>query len=70
MEFTVSKAPDIQGERFDSVEAALANGPKFFQALMAAIGTNDPRAVIPELEQLRKMERLGRGTDGEFLLKA
>ncbi len=74
MEFTVSKAPDIeemrQGTRFATVEAALADGPKFFQSLMAAIGTDDPRAIIPELEKLRKMGRLGRGGDGEFLLKA
>ena len=69
MEFTVSEAPDVQGARFHSVAAALEDGPKFFQALMAAIGTDDARAVIPELESLRASGRLGRGSDGEFLLK-
>lgn len=68
MEFTVSEPPNVSGDTFESVEAALQDGPKFFQSLMAAIGTDDSRAVIPALEKLRADGRLARGPDGEFKL--
>lgn len=70
MEFTVSGPPTIEdGTRFDSILAALEDGPKFYRDLMVAIGTRDARDVIPELEELRKNGRLARGSDGEFQLR-
>ncbi|MFM1815833.1 MAG: hypothetical protein RLZ98_2528 [Pseudomonadota bacterium] len=70
IEFTVSDIPTISdGPRFQSVEAALADGPKWFHELMSALGTKDPRAVIPELESLRAEGRLGRSGDGAYALK-
>ena len=71
IEFTVSDVPELMdGPRFESVEAALQDGPKFFHQLMAALGTRDGRDVIPELEALRAADRLGRDGDGEFVLKS
>lgn len=70
MEFTVSGPPAIEeGNRFDSVLAALQDGPKFYRDLMVATGTRDARDIIPELEELRGSGRLGRGSDGEFQLR-
>ena len=34
--------------------AALADGPKYFEALMAAVGSDDGRDVVRELESLRR----------------
>lgn len=70
IEFTVSEVPAIgDGPRYESVEAALAAGSKYFHQLMAALGTRDGRDVIPELEALRAKGRLTRSGDGEFALK-
>ncbi|HET9149898.1 MAG TPA: UbiD family decarboxylase, partial [Alphaproteobacteria bacterium] len=39
LETETPSPPTYQGKRFPSVEAALKDGPKFFEELMAAIGT-------------------------------
>ena len=48
-------APPVfgQGRRFDSVEAALRDGPKTFVELMDAVGTRDGREVVAALAALR-----------------
>ena len=69
IEFTVPAPPTLEGERFDSVLAALKDGPKSFEALMAAVGTRDGREVVLALEDLRKDDRLTRLKEGEYALR-
>lgn len=69
IEFTVPGPPELAGGRFDTVRAALADGPKSFSALMAALGTKDGRDVVVELETLREEGILTRQTEGEYALK-
>jgi 2,5-furandicarboxylate decarboxylase 1 len=51
--------PVYTGRRFDSLTAALSDGPKRFEELMAATGSRDGRDIVRELEQLqaRGLER-------------
>ena len=69
IEFTVPAPPDITGQRFDSVRAALEDGPKSFSELMAALGTKDGRDVVVELEAIREEGILTRLEEGEYALK-
>ena len=46
--------PHFEGARFASVEEALRDGPKFFEQLMAAVGSDDGREIVLELEELRR----------------
>lgn len=69
IEFTVPTPPLLQGTRFDTVRAALEDGPKSYSALMAALGTRDGREVVIELEALRKEGGLTRLEEGEYALK-
>jgi len=64
----VPEPPRFDGERFISVEAALAHGPKNFEALMAAIGSRDGREIVLVLEKLRATGRLGRDGEGRYTL--
>jgi UbiD family decarboxylase len=59
--------PEYKGRRFDSVEAALGDGPKHFVELMAARASRDGREIVRELETLRS--RLSRDPDGRYVLK-
>jgi len=59
--------PAYEGRRFDSVEAALRDGPKHFVELMAAQASRDGREIVRELEALRP--RLARDPDGRYVLK-
>jgi 2,5-furandicarboxylate decarboxylase 1 len=66
---SVPEPPTFEGTRFASVEAALADGPKAFAALMAAIGSEDGRDVLLALEALRARGVLRRDADrGLYLL--
>ena len=59
----------IKGARFASVEAALRDGPKFFEELMTAVGSDDGREIVLELEELRKQGRLKRDpAEGRYSL--
>ncbi len=69
LESRIPRPPVIEGERFDSVEAALADGPKTFAALMAALGTRDGREIVPVFDTLRAEGRLGRDEAGNWVLK-
>jgi 2,5-furandicarboxylate decarboxylase 1 len=69
IEATIPEPPRFEGERFDSVEAALAQEPKTFEALMAAVASRDGREVVLALEKLREVGRLAREKDGRYVLK-
>ena len=61
--------PVYDGARFASLEAALADGPKFFAQLMAATGSRDGREIVLELERLRAELPIGRDELGRYTLK-
>ena len=69
IEAIIPEPPRFEGERFASVEAALAAGPKTFDALMAAVASRDGREVVRALETLRDAHRLTREKDGRYALK-
>ena len=52
-----------------AVEAALADGPKYFEELMAAAGSRDGREIVRELEQLRTSRGLQRDGEGRYAFK-
>jgi len=68
IEAAIPEPPRLEGERFASVEAALAGGPKTFEALMAALASRDGREVVRALEALRSGGRLTRERDGRYAL--
>ena len=70
--YTVPRAPGPEdgGQSFATVEAALADGPKPFGALVAALGSRDGREVVLALDGLRKAGRLARDDDGAYALAA
>jgi UbiD family decarboxylase len=68
LEARVPEPPRFAGKRFPSVEAALAEGPKFFQELMAAVGSRDGREVVRALEVLRATKGLDRDAEGRYVL--
>jgi len=65
----VPRPPQFDGRRFGSLQAALADGPKFFAELMAAVGSRDGREIALALEDIRKEGKLTRLKDGEYALK-
>jgi 2,5-furandicarboxylate decarboxylase 1 len=69
LEMIVPEPPRFAGARFPSIGAALLDGPKFFEELMAAVGSDDGREVVLALEALRQQGLLGRdGGDGRYSL--
>src|ERR1700754_4139261 len=69
LEFQVPAPPTFKGKRFASIEAALADGPKFFEELMSAVGSRDGREVVRTLDGLRTKPGLERDADGRYSLK-
>ena len=69
IESAIPEPPRFEGGRFPSIEAALAGGPKTFEALMAAVASRDGREVVRSLEALREAGRLIREKDGRYALK-
>src|SRR6266704_3454420 len=69
IESTTPEPPRLAGGRFASVEAALADGPKRFEELMAALASRDGREAVLALEALREAGRLAREKDGRYALK-
>ncbi len=59
--------PTYEGPRFASIEAALAAGPKFFQELMAAMGSRDGREIVLKLDELAAAGRVGRDKEGRWI---
>jgi 3-polyprenyl-4-hydroxybenzoate decarboxylase len=68
LEQRVPRPPQFDGKRFGSLQAALAEGPKFFAELMAAVGSRDGREIVRELETLRALGKLSRDLEGRFEL--
>jgi UbiD family decarboxylase len=67
LEHRVPQPPRFDGRRFDSLQAALADGPKFFGELMSATGSRDGREIVRELEGLRGAGRLTRDEEGRYV---
>ena len=54
---------------FPSVEAALRDGPKYYEDLMTALGSSDGREIVLALDALRQKGRLKRDTaEGRYSL--
>ena len=69
IETRVPEPPQFQGERFASVAAALAHGPKFFEELMAAVGSRDGREIVRALDALRQ-KGLDRDGEGRYFIQS
>jgi len=70
LETQIPEPPHFEGAHFASVEDALRDGPKFFEQLMTAVGSEDGREIVLELEDLRNAGRLERdASDGRYRLK-
>ena len=65
----VPQPPSYKGGRFDSLEAAFADGPKFFAELMAARSSRDGREIVRELEALRGCGQLERDDAGRYIYR-
>lgn len=68
LEISVPEPPRFEGQRFASVRAALEHGPKYFEELMAAVGSRDGREVVRDLEKLRGEFGLDRDERGRYAL--
>jgi UbiD family decarboxylase len=69
LETRVPAPPRFEGKRFASVTEALADGPKFFEQLMTAVGSRDGREVVLELEALRGKTTLDRDGEGRYVIQ-
>jgi 2,5-furandicarboxylate decarboxylase 1 len=70
LELSLPEAPGFAGARFSSIRAALEAGPKSFEELMVATGTEDGREIVIALEQLDDQGVLAReGEEGKYCLK-
>jgi UbiD family decarboxylase len=68
IETRVPEPPRFSGSRFPSLEAALADGPKFFEELMAALGSRDGREIVRLLDALRQ-KGLDRDDEGRYFIR-
>jgi UbiD family decarboxylase len=68
LEARVPAPPSYSGKRFPSLEAALADGPKYFEDLMAAVGSRDGREVVIALDALRDKLPLDRDNEGRYFI--
>jgi 2,5-furandicarboxylate decarboxylase 1 len=70
LEVRVPAPPKFAGRRFPSIEAALADGPKFFEELMSAVGSRDGREVVRQLGAFRDKHSLDRDAEGRYFIKS
>jgi 2,5-furandicarboxylate decarboxylase 1 len=70
LEVRVPAPPRFAGRRFPSVQAALEDGPKFFEELMTAVGSRDGREIVLALDALRGKLSLDRDHEGRYVLQA
>jgi 2,5-furandicarboxylate decarboxylase 1 len=68
LETRVPAPPVFKGQRFASLEAALAQGPKSFEQLMSAVGSRDGREIVRALEGLRAKKALERDPEGRYFI--
>jgi UbiD family decarboxylase len=66
LEWSSPEPPRFAGKRFPSLRAALADGPKQFEELMAAVASRDGREIVRELETLRRDGGLTRDEQGRY----
>jgi 3-polyprenyl-4-hydroxybenzoate decarboxylase len=69
MTYRVPKAPTYSGDKFNSLEEALLDGPKFFQELMGAISSKDGREVIRWLEDHQGSKNIARDKEGKYFIQ-
>ena len=69
LEKSVPEVPKFQGKTFASIDAALADGPKYFEELMTALGSRDGREVVRDLDVIRKAGKLTRDDRGRWALR-
>jgi UbiD family decarboxylase len=69
LDLQVPAPPAFKGRRFPSIEAALADGPKFFEDLMSAVGSRDGREIVRALEELRGRTTIERDAEGRYFVK-
>ena len=69
LETRVPAAPTFKGKSFVSVEAAITDGPKFFEELMTAVGSRDGREIVREIAALRERRGVERDGEGRYLFK-
>ncbi len=67
-EWSVPEPPHYEGQRFPSLEAALGDGPKRFEELMAATNSRDGRELVRGIEDLRRAKGLTRDAQGRYLI--
>jgi 2,5-furandicarboxylate decarboxylase 1 len=67
LETRVPEPPRFGGRRFASLDAALADGPKSFEELMAALGSRDGREIVRAIDALRE-KGLDRDSEGRYFL--
>ena len=70
LETRIPEPPRFSGKRFASIEAALADGPKYFEQLMTAVGSRDGREIVRTLEALRVREALDRDGEGRYFIRS
>ena len=51
----IPEPPAFAGRLFGSLRSALADGPKFFEELMTAVGSKDGREVVRALDEIRSV---------------
>jgi UbiD family decarboxylase len=68
IEHRIPEPPRFEGSRFPSIEAALADGPKRFEELMAASASRDGREIVVAIEALRAAGRVARDGEGRYVL--
>jgi 2,5-furandicarboxylate decarboxylase 1 len=69
MESLIPEVPTYGTKRFPSLRAALEDGPKRFEELIAAAGSRDGREIVLALEELRKQVSIGRDALGRYTLE-
>jgi UbiD family decarboxylase len=70
IELSLPDPPTFAGRRFASVRDALVDGPKYFEELMAAVGSTDGRDIVRTLEELREGGVVAREAgEGRYSLK-
>ncbi len=62
------KPPTYAGKKFPSIKAALEDGPKWFEELMAATGSRDGREIVREIDTFRG-KGLERDEQGKYFIK-
>jgi hypothetical protein len=51
------------------LRAALEDGPKYFEDLMAAVGSRDGREIVLQLDDIRRRGGLERDDRGRYFVK-